>query len=92
MPPLFTVASTVSAAADGILLLDIARALAGGRRGGAADQWQLTDRRHIQGKARGRAFEAVGITTGAGLALGAMAAGLVTDTRLARLLPGCTRR
>ncbi|MFD0395130.1 MFS transporter [Streptomyces nogalater] len=34
----------------------------------------------FDGRARGRAFGAVGITTGAGLALGAMAAGAVTDT------------
>ncbi|MGV9760254.1 MFS transporter [Streptomyces tricolor] len=77
---LFTVASAVSAAADGILLLDFARALAGVGAAALLTSGSSLIGATFKGKARGRAFGAVGITTGAGLALGAMAAGLVTDT------------
>ncbi|UQI45993.1 MFS transporter [Streptomyces sp. HU2014] len=76
---LFTVSSLASALASDVLVLDVMRALAG--VGAAA---LLTSSSSIlaaafQGAARTRAFAAIGIVTGAGLALGAMAAGTLTD-------------
>ncbi|GHG96514.1 MFS transporter [Streptomyces rubradiris] len=77
---LFTVASAVSAAAPGILVLDLARALAGVGAAALLTSGSSLIGETFDGRARGRAFGAVGITTGAGLALGAMVAGAVTDT------------
>ncbi|CAL9419041.1 MFS transporter [Streptomyces sp. enrichment culture] len=77
---LFTVASAVSAAAPGILVLDLARALAGVGAAALLTSGSSLIGETFDGRARGRAFGAVGITTGAGLALGAMVAGEVTDT------------
>ncbi|MFG2096851.1 MFS transporter [Streptomyces sp. NPDC048612] len=76
---LFTVASTMSAAAQDILLLDAARALAGLGAAALLTSGSSLIGETFEGRARSRAFGAVGITTGAGLALGAMAAGAVTD-------------
>ncbi|MFE0379840.1 MFS transporter [Streptomyces inhibens] len=83
---LFTVASAVSAAANDILLLDAARALAGFGAAALLTSGSSLIGETFEGRARSRAFGAVGIMTGAGLALGAMAAGAVTDTLGRRLL------
>nr|WP_042194014.1 MFS transporter [Kibdelosporangium sp. MJ126-NF4] len=76
---LFTAASTVSTVSTEILVLDLARGVAG--IGAAA---LLTSGSSIlagifDGAARAKVFTAVGIVTGAGLALGAMAAGTLAD-------------
>ncbi|MFC9227721.1 MFS transporter [Streptomyces decoyicus] len=76
---LFTVASAVSAVANDILLLDAARALAGFGAAALLTSGSSLIGETFEGRARSRAFGAVGIMTGAGLALGAMSAGAVTD-------------
>ncbi|MFH8790728.1 MFS transporter [Streptomyces roseoverticillatus] len=78
---LFAAASRVSAlVADGVVLLDVARGAAGAGAAAAL----LTGGSSLlaaafDGAARTRVFAAVGIVTGGGLALGAMAAGALAD-------------
>ncbi|NBE55068.1 MFS transporter [Streptomyces boluensis] len=76
---LFTAASAVSATVDDIVALDLARALAGLGAAALLTSGSSLIGETFQGRARSRAFGALGIMTGAGLALGAMAAGVVTD-------------
>ncbi|MEU9117322.1 MFS transporter [Streptomyces sp. NPDC048483] len=77
---LFTVASLVSAAASNIFLLDAARGLAGLGAAALLTAGCSLLAATFEGAARHRAFSAVGIVTGGGLALGAMAAGALADT------------
>ncbi|MDI3408120.1 MFS transporter [Streptomyces cavernicola] len=76
---LFTAASAVSATVDDIMALDLARALAGLGAAALLTSGSSLIGETFQGRARSRAFGALGIMTGAGLALGAMAAGVVTE-------------
>ncbi|QIS09242.1 MFS transporter [Nocardia arthritidis] len=76
---LFVAASLVSAIAPGVLLLDAARALAGIGAAALLTSGSSILATTFDGPARVRVFAAVGIATGSGLALGAMAAGTVVD-------------
>ncbi|WP_158888049.1 MFS transporter [Amycolatopsis anabasis] len=77
---LFTAASAVSAMATGILLLDLARGMAGIGAAALLTSGSSIMATTFTGAARVRVFAAVGIVTGAGLALGAMAAGALADS------------
>ncbi|WP_233157195.1 MULTISPECIES: MFS transporter [Amycolatopsis] len=76
---LFTVASLVSAATSDILLLDVMRGLAGVGAAALLTSGSAILATSFDGAARTRAFAAVGIVTGGGLAMGAMAAGTLAD-------------
>ncbi|MFJ2738526.1 MFS transporter [Streptomyces sp. NPDC087440] len=76
---LFTVASAASAATSEIVLLDVLRALAGIGAAALLTSGSSLLAATFTGAARSRVFAAVGIVTGAGLALGAMAAGTLAD-------------
>lgn len=76
---LFTVASLVSALANDILLLDLSRAVAGVGAAALLTSGSAILAATFDGAARTRVFAAVGIMTGAGLALGAMMAGVLAD-------------
>lgn len=76
---LFTVASLVSAATSNILVLDLMRGLAGVGAAALLTGGSAILATSFDGPARTRAFAAVGIVTGGGLALGAMAAGTLAD-------------
>ncbi|MGW5645410.1 MFS transporter [Saccharopolyspora sp. NPDC003752] len=76
---LFAAASMVSAVATDIYLLDLARGIAGVGAAALLTSGSSILATTFGGAARTRVFAAVGITTGAGLALGAMAAGLLSD-------------
>ncbi|MFG3258536.1 MFS transporter [Streptomyces sp. NPDC048172] len=76
---LFTAASVVSASAHGIYLLDASRAVAGVGAAALLTSGSAILAATFEGAARTRVFAAVGIMTGAGLALGAMAAGTLAD-------------
>lgn len=76
---LFTIASMVSATANGIVMLDLARGAAGIGAAALLTSGSSLVATTFSGAARVRAFAAVGIVTGAGLALGALAAGAVAD-------------
>ncbi|WEV24255.1 MFS transporter [Streptomyces sp. 71268] len=77
---LFTGASLVSAVASNIILLDVVRGLAGVGAAALLTSGSSILATTFDGAARTRAFAAVGIATGAGLALGAMIAGVLSDT------------
>ncbi|MCZ1008981.1 MFS transporter [Streptomyces lydicus] len=76
---LFIAASLVSALASNIILLDLMRGAAGIGAAALLTSGSSILATTFDGAARTRAFAAVGITTGAGLALGAMAAGVLAD-------------
>ncbi|MUN36868.1 MFS transporter [Actinomadura litoris] len=77
---LFTAASLASAVARDVLLLDLMRALAGVGAAALLTSGSSILATAFAGRARVRAFAAVGIATGGGLALGAMAAGTLADS------------
>jgi hypothetical protein len=76
---LFAVASLVSSVTSDILLLDVMRGVAGVGAAALLTGGSALLATSFDGAARTRAFAAVGIVTGAGLALGAMAAGALAD-------------
>lgn len=76
----FTVASLVSAVASDIILLDLVRGAAGVGAAALLTSGSSILATTFDGAARTRAFAAVGIATGAGLALGAMVAGVLADS------------
>ncbi|PSJ24795.1 hypothetical protein B7P34_31490 [Streptosporangium nondiastaticum] len=76
---LFAAASLASALADGIVLLDVARGAAGAGAAALLTGGSSLLAAAFDGAARTRVFAAVGIVTGGGLALGAMAAGALAD-------------
>ncbi|CAM5316405.1 MFS transporter [Streptomyces abikoensis] len=76
---LFAAASLVSALADGIVLLDVARGAAGAGAAALLTGGSSLLAAAFDGAVRTRVFAAVGIVTGGGLALGAMAAGALAD-------------
>ncbi|MEU1985141.1 MFS transporter [Nocardia sp. NPDC019395] len=76
---LFALASLVSAVVSDIYVLDLARAAAGIGAAALLTSGSSLLAATFDGAARTRAFAAVGIVTGAGLALGAMAAGVLAD-------------
>ncbi|GAA0953491.1 hypothetical protein GCM10009560_76370 [Nonomuraea longicatena] len=77
---LFTAASAISAAVSDILLIDLARAAAGAGAAALLTSGSAILATTFEGAARTRVFAAVGIATGGGLAMGAMAAGVLADT------------
>jgi MFS family permease len=77
---MFTVASVVSAVVSDIYLLDLARGVAGVGAAALLTSGSSILATTFEGPARTRVFAAVGITTGGGLALGAMIAGTLADT------------
>jgi MFS family permease len=77
---LFTAASAISAAVSDILLIDLARAAAGAGAAALLTSGSSILATAFEGAARTRVFAAVGIATGGGLAMGAMAAGVLADT------------
>ncbi|RKT84889.1 Major Facilitator Superfamily protein [Saccharopolyspora antimicrobica] len=76
----FASASVASAVATDIHLLDAARGIAGAGAAALLTSGSSLVATSFEGAARTRAFAAVGIATGSGLALGAMLAGVLADT------------
>ncbi|MER5391572.1 MFS transporter [Saccharopolyspora sp. NPDC002686] len=76
----FASASVASAMATDVHLLDVARGVAGTGAAALLTSGSSLVATSFEGAARTRAFTAVGIATGSGLALGAMMAGAVADT------------
>ncbi|MFE6776528.1 MFS transporter [Streptomyces sp. NPDC057702] len=76
---LFALASAASAATSDIVVLDVLRGAAGVGAAALLTSGVSLLAATFTGPARGRVFAAVGIVTGAGLALGAMAAGVLSD-------------
>ncbi|RBQ18049.1 hypothetical protein DP939_22045 [Spongiactinospora rosea] len=76
----FGAASLVSAVTTDVLLLDLARGVAGAGAAALLTSGSAVLSTTFDGKARDRVFAALGIVTGAGLALGAMAAGTLADS------------
>ncbi|MEW2381485.1 MFS transporter [Micromonospora sp. NPDC047707] len=77
---LFAVSGLLAAVAGDILLLDVARAVAGVGAAAAATSASALLAGAFQGPARARAFSVFGTTIGAGLAFGPSVAGLLIDT------------
>ncbi|QLE75131.1 MFS transporter [Streptomyces rectiverticillatus] len=77
---LFTAASSASALATDVYLLDLARGAAGIGAAALLTSGSSILATTFAGRARTRVFTAVGVATGGGLALGAMAAGVLADT------------
>ncbi|WP_327657697.1 MFS transporter [Streptomyces sp. NBC_00483] len=77
---LFTASSALSALVSDITVLNASRALAGIGAAALLTSGSAILSATFTGAARTRAFAAVGIVTGAGLALGAMAAGVLADS------------
>ena len=76
---IFAGAGLLAAVADGILLLDLLRALAGIGAAAAATSASAILAGTFHGRARARAFSVFGTTIGAGLAFGPSIAGLLID-------------
>lgn len=76
----FATASLMSAVTSEVLILDFARGLAGIGAAALLTSGSAVLSATFTGKARVRVFAAVGVTTGAGLALGAMAAGALAES------------
>ncbi|NJP32009.1 MFS transporter [Micromonospora thermarum] len=77
---LFAASGLLAAVAGDILLLDVARAVAGVGAAAAATSASALLAGAFQGPARARAFSIFGTTIGAGLAFGPSVAGLLIDT------------
>ncbi len=77
---LFAGSGLLAATADGIVLLDVARALAGIGAAAAATSASALLAGAFHGRARARVFGVFGTTIGAGLAFGPSLAGLLIDT------------
>ncbi len=77
---IFAGAGLLAAVADDILLLDVARAVAGVGAAAAATSAAAILAGTFHGAARTRAFSVFGTTIGAGLAFGPSIAGLLIDT------------
>jgi MFS family permease len=77
---LYAVSLLIAAVANNIYLLDVARGLAGLGATGVMTAGTAILASSFEGAARTRAFALLGVTIGAGLALGPMSAGLISGT------------